>query len=94
VPCVATQAGTRILERLELQARGWNADCSTILEQPFSIGGNQVGHRTTLPDMSMEPESAVHGVDHSLAPRAELFEERRRPTASLLFVEIIAIEHA
>ena len=32
-----------------------------------------MGHRPSLPDVSMQPESTIHRVDHAVPSRSELF---------------------
>lgn len=79
MPGVAAFARSRILERVVLQAFSGDAHARAPGEEPLPINRDQVGHRTPEPDVTMQPEAAVHGVHHALAPRAELLplEEQR-----------------
>ena len=72
MPRVATLPGARILERLELQASGGQSRFRPVGEQERTVGGYQVRHRPPFPEMPVQPEAAVHGVDHPLASRREL----------------------
>lgn len=71
VPRLTPHAGSRVLERLELQPGRWNAVRGAIRQQPCLVRGYQMCHRTPFPHMAMHPESAVHGVDHSVTPSLE-----------------------
>jgi hypothetical protein len=71
MPGVPTDPGTRILERLELKSLGRNSDAASVGEESLSISRDKVRETSSLPDMPMEPEATIHGVDHSVATRAE-----------------------
>ena len=93
MPGVASSTRAGILQRLVLQPFGWNTDGSPILEQELPVRRHEVRHRPAEPDMAMEPQPAIHGVDHPIAPtrefavlgncaphgRASLTDRRRRP---------------
>ena len=72
MPCIASDACSRILERLELQAGDGQTNNAAIFDQAFAIARDEVCHGTTLPNMAMEPEPSIHRVDHSLASKSEL----------------------
>jgi len=72
MPCVSSNARARILEGFELKPLGGQADIPTIGEQPFPIGGYQMGHWVTLPAMTVQPETAIHCEDHPVASLQEL----------------------
>lgn len=72
MPGVATDAGTRVLERLELESFGGNADSASVGEEALSVGRDEVRQEPSLPHVAMEPEAAIHGVDHSVATGVEL----------------------
>lgn len=78
MPGVSAFAGSRILERFELQARFGQPDLSTIGEQPLAIRRYEMCHEVTFPAVAVQPEPTVHGVDHSVAPTIELSVCRRR----------------
>jgi hypothetical protein len=68
MPGVASQSGARIFEWLELKARRRDTDCGTVAYETFAVSRDQVRHWPPLPQVPMQPEATVHGVDHSLAP--------------------------
>jgi hypothetical protein len=72
MPGVATNAGTRILEGLELEALGGNSGSASVGEEALSVGRDEMRQEPSLPDVPMEPEAALHGVDHSVATGVEL----------------------
>ncbi|HKS07611.1 MAG TPA: hypothetical protein VJR92_15010 [Gemmatimonadaceae bacterium] len=78
MPRIASLARKWILERLELQARFGKSNATPILEQQFTIAGDQVRHRSAVPDVSMHPQTAGHRVDHAIAPPRELTPRRGR----------------
>jgi hypothetical protein len=100
MPGVAPLAGARILQRLSLQALVRQTHTATIREQSIAIGGHEMCHTAAKPDMAVEPESAVHRVDHSIAAARELPRETvsggvvgHRPTiASGLLAEELAFD--
>jgi len=71
MPCVASDAGARILQRLELQTLRSNADHGTVPEQKRLICRDEVGERPPFPDVPVKPEPTVHRVDHPIAPLFE-----------------------
>ncbi len=89
VPSLASGSRARILERFVLKPFGRKSGDSTIREQQIAVGGDEVRHLAPLPDMPMEPEATIHGVDHSLASRSEFAKGavglRRRNKRLLLF---------
>ena len=56
-----------ILERLELQALQRKVRGPPIREQPLAIGRHEVRHRAATPAVAVQPQAAVHGVNHSIA---------------------------
>lgn len=55
-----------------LQPLSRNADAMSPVEQACAVGGDEVRHSPTQPDVTMQPESAVHCVDHAVAALREL----------------------
>jgi len=49
------------------------ADGASVGEQQLAIGRDEVRHSSILPQMAMEPQPTIHGVDHSIAELFELF---------------------
>jgi hypothetical protein len=72
MPRVASDARARILQRLELKPTRRETDARSIGEQALSVRRHEVSHRTPFPDVTVEPEAAVHGMDHPLATQREL----------------------
>lgn len=72
MPRIASDSRTWILERFVLQAGDREANGSAIFDQSLATGGHQVRHGMPFPDVAMEPESALHRVDHPLASQREL----------------------
>ena len=72
MPCVASNTRAGVLQWLVLQPFRWNTDGSPILEQELPVRRDEVRHRPAEPDMAMEPQPAIHGVDHPIAPAREL----------------------
>jgi hypothetical protein len=75
VPGVAADARARILERLVLETASREAYGTPILEESLAVGGNEMRHALAAPEVAMQPESAIHGVDHSVPAPLE-FEVR------------------
>jgi hypothetical protein len=71
VPRIASDTGSRISERLVLQSLGGNSDVASVGKEALAVRRNEVRERSAFPHVAMEPEAAVHGVDHSIAPEAE-----------------------
>src|SRR5881392_1522189 len=50
VPGISSLAGSGIFERLELEPLRRKPDLSAVGQKQFSIGRDEVGHRTSFPD--------------------------------------------
>jgi hypothetical protein len=50
-----------------LQAVGREADSDAVREEQIAIGADQMRHRRLEPDVTVQPEAAVHRVTHPLA---------------------------
>jgi hypothetical protein len=72
VPRLAAHGGARIAKRLVLETTRRNADGVSVLKQPIAIGTYKVDHGLTQPDVPVQPEPAVHGVNHPGLPHPEL----------------------
>ena len=72
MPRVAPIPRPGVLQRFVLETRGRQSHGAAVGEQALAIGRDEMGHRAALPDMAMEPETAVHRVDHPLATVVEL----------------------
>ncbi len=72
MPCIATLAAARIAERVELQACLREADASAPAQQAVAIDRHEMGESPTEPEVAMQPEAAVHGVDHAVTTAGEL----------------------
>ena len=78
MPRFAPQTGARILERLELKLRFGKSHATPVGKQPFAIGGDEMRHGAAEPDVAVEPETAVHRVDHSVLATGEFANLRVR----------------
>jgi hypothetical protein len=76
VPRFAPVSGARVFEGLVLQARSRQSDAGSVLEQACPIRRYEMRHRATVPNVAVQPEATVHGVNHSLAPFDEFLEDR------------------
>ena len=65
MPGIFSFAGTRIFEGLELEPLQGKPDLATVGKQQLSIGRDEMGHLPSLPNVTVQPEAAGHGVDHS-----------------------------
>lgn len=92
MPRIATNARSRILERFVLEALGWYPHLPAVGKQAFAVGRHEVGHLASLPDVSVKPEAARHGVDHPFATRAKFAEERLRRFC--LRLDVVLTRHA
>lgn len=72
VPRGATNVDTGVLERFELQASFGEPHYATILQQALAVGGYQMRHGLAAPDVPVQPEPTVHGVDHTVATSRKL----------------------
>jgi hypothetical protein len=72
VPGFASVTGARIPERLSLQTLVRQPDATAIGEQAIAVGGHQVSHRPAKPDVTMEPQTAIHCVNHAVTTPGEL----------------------
>src|SRR6476620_3158945 len=76
MPRVAAFARARVLQWLELETVEWDADRCAVLEEQFLVRRDEVGKASALPQVTVQPQTTVHGVDHSVTPIAELAENR------------------
>jgi hypothetical protein len=53
VPGVAAYSRPWILERLELQPVGWQADDASVRDKELAIGGDKVRQLASFPDVAM-----------------------------------------
>lgn len=72
MPGFATFVATWVLERMVLQALGWDADARAPRQQSLTVRGDEVGHRAAHPDVAVQPEAAVHRVNHAVATLRKL----------------------
>ena len=72
MPRFATDARAGILEGFELKPLVGNADASTVCKETLTVRRNEVREWPSLPHVTMQPQSAIHRVDHSFATRPEL----------------------
>lgn len=72
MPGVSSNTCARIFQRTVLESRLAQAELPSIADELFAICGNEVGEWLALPHVVMQPQSAVHRVDHSLATSLKL----------------------
>ena len=72
MPRLASDAVAWILEWVVLQLAVGNADESPPREQALSVARHEVREWLAIPDVSMEPETTAHGVDHPVATITKL----------------------
>jgi len=77
MPGFSAQTRARILQRLVLESTWLETDTRAVLEQPLSVGRHEVRHGAALPHVSMQPQTAIHGVNHPVAARREFAIGRR-----------------
>jgi hypothetical protein len=71
VPRIAPFTGARITEWFVLQAFDGQAGRAPIGDQLFAIRRDEVRHGVAAVQMAMQPESAIHCVDHPVATACE-----------------------
>jgi hypothetical protein len=71
MPGFAALTSAWIPERLSLQTLVRQPDAAPIRKQSSAIGGHQVSHRPAKPDVTMEPQTAFHRVNHAVATPGE-----------------------
>jgi hypothetical protein len=64
VPRIAAGARPRILQWLELEAGLPEPDCRAKSEQSLTIGRHEVRHLAPFPDVAVQPQAAIHRVNH------------------------------
>lgn len=72
MPGLAPDAVAGILQRVMLQSGLGDADATPPGEQAFPVARHEVRESLAEPEMSVEPETAAHGVNHPVATIAEL----------------------
>jgi hypothetical protein len=72
VPYRTSLAASRILERLVLQSVLRKSHLSTIGEKALAVGRDEMRHQAPSPHMAMQPEPALHSMNHPLPPFLEL----------------------
>jgi len=69
VPRIAANACPRIFQWLELEAGLPEPDCRAKSEQSLTIGRHEVRHLAPFPDVAVQPQTAIHRVNHPSAAR-------------------------
>ena len=64
VPRIAANACPRIFQWLELEAGLPEPDCRAKSEQSLTIGRHEVRHLAPFPDVAVQPQAAIHCVNH------------------------------
>jgi hypothetical protein len=79
MPSITSSPGARILEGFVLQSISPEPDQSTVFNQATTVCGYEVRHSMAPPNVTMEPETSIHRVDHSVSAVRKLLE----PTTAL-----------
>src|SRR5437762_675352 len=69
MPRIAADARSGVLQRFELKATFPESDRRTEPEQSLSIGRDEVRHLAPFPDVTVQPQTAIHRVNHPGATR-------------------------
>jgi len=77
MPGVSSHSRARILEGLELKASCGEPDIAPVDKESLAIRRDEVGHLMALPDVPVQPQTAVHREDHSVASAKKLTVRRR-----------------
>jgi hypothetical protein len=64
MPRVAADARAGILQRFELETGLTEADRRAESEQSLAIGRDEVRHLAPFPDVAVQPQAAIHRVNH------------------------------
>ena len=72
MPGMPRLVGPWISEGLELQPVGRNTHRCAVGQESGLVRRDEMRHRTPFPDVPMQPQPAIHRVDHSVAPANEL----------------------
>lgn len=54
-----------------LQPSRGNSHARSPIEKALTIGGDEVGHAPTEPNVAVQPEPAFHGVNHSVTSQGK-----------------------
>jgi hypothetical protein len=71
VPRIAAHARAGIFQRFELQAGLTEPDRHAESEQSLTIGRDEVRHLAPFPDVAVQPQTAIHRVNHPVAAGAK-----------------------
>ena len=77
MPRISTNSRAWVLQRLVLQPILGQADGTPVGEKKLAVSRYEVREASTAPEMAMEPQTAVHGVDHSITQLFEFFKRGR-----------------
>ena len=72
VPGITPDARAWILQRLELKPGFRQTHSTSVLNEAVSVRRHQMGHRVPLPHVTVEPQPAIHRVDHPITTLREL----------------------
>jgi hypothetical protein len=62
---------SRVTQRFPLQSLVRQAGTPTVGEEVFAVRGYEMGHGPPEPDVPVQPQPAVHRVDHAVAAAGE-----------------------
>jgi hypothetical protein len=75
VPRITADAGAGILQWFELQTGRSEPDRRAEAEQSLTVGRDEVRHLAPFPDVAMQPQAAIHRVNHpgAAGPKFSIF---------------------
>ena len=72
MPRIAPDSISRIAQRFVLQTIGVESNTAPVGNKRFAVIRDEMRHRPSHPDVSMQPETARHRMCHSFAAVLEL----------------------
>lgn len=72
MPCIATQSCPWIFERAVLQSLFAQAKLLSVADEFLAIRRNQVSQTFAAPQMVVQPQAAIHRVNHPVATALKL----------------------
>jgi len=75
MPRITADARARVLQRFELETALPEPERLAESEQPLTISGDEVRHLAPFPDVAVQPQAAVHRVNHpgTAGPKLSIF---------------------
>lgn len=77
MPRIAALAGAWVLQRLVLESIARQAELASDCDERLTVGGDEMRHRMPAIAVPVQPESAIHRVDHPVTTPREFAESYR-----------------